>query len=1317
MGRGVESLAGLMRQGAAALGEGRVEEAARLYRQATEAGNDASAYSKLAMALSLLGRFGESVEAARHAVRLRPESPELHSNLGNALQMDGQVEGAVESYERALQLRPDYPEAKVNLGHALTTLGSFDRAIVMLQGVLTAQPKSLPALINLGNALQARGDLDGAIDRFRRAIELYPDSADAHANLALALKDAALLDGALEHTRRSLALRPDAKVADSLLILIQYHPAFDGAAIARAQREWFEQYIKGRVQPRLAHANEPVPNRRLRVGYVSPDFRRHPVGYNVLPLLEQHDHGGFEVFCYSNVARADDFTQRFRGWADHWRDIRTMNDEEAADRIREDRIDILVDLALHTGENRLGVFARKPAPLQVSFAGYPGTTGLPTIDYRLTDSLIDPVQHSIATEFEKPVRLQSSFWCYQPLGDEPQVNALPAASNGYVTFGCLNNFCKVNDAVLAIWGRVLATVPDARLLLLSKSGSHRERTRWVLQASGVDPGRVEFVEPGPRPDYLKLFHRIDASLDTFPYNGHTTGLDSLWMGVPLVTLIGDGPLSRSGWSYMCHLDIEYLAAENHDRFVEIARALAGDLPRLAEMRSTLRERMRRSVLCDSAGFARQIELAFRGMWTEWCVSEDRTPSSGRQPARSASMGQALNAAIARHRSGNLLEAEAHYRRILAESPGDPDALHLLGVVCHQTGRSEEATKLIADAIAVKPDNADFHSNLGLALLATGRIDQSIAAHEKAVALKPEYAVAHCNLGLALLASGRTSEAFARFRTAIGLKSDYPEAHYNLGRALQETGDLKQSILSLRQAISLRADYVEALVQLGNVMVEQGELTEGLRCFREAQSLRPDSVEIEYNVASALTELGRIDEAVTVYRRVIARRPDYADAHLNLGKAYKERGEWDQAIACYRRAASLAPGARIEQNLITSYQYLPEASPEEIVGEHLKWNEKYARPLRGPDRHREGRHSLERRLRIGYVSPDFRRHPVGFCLLPVLSGHDPTAVEVYCYSDTPLVDEQTRRIRDRAHVWRETRKLSDEQLAERVREDQIDILVDLANHTKGSRLLTFARKRAAVQVTWLGWPGTTGLDAIDYRLSDPYLDPPGSPLEAMYPEQVVRTLDSFWSYGRPEVEVPVNDVASICGPVTFGALNAVFKTNDAVFEAWARILTAVGGSKLVMRAPLGETRRRIVGKFAGLGIDPERVEFVGRLDYREFWKLYHRIHVVLDTFPYNGHTTSLDALWMGVPVVSLVGLLPVGRAGLSILSNLGLGEFAVTTRETYVERAVGLATDFGRLRHLRSTLRQTLEASPIMDGSGFARKLESAYRSMWRELRA
>jgi predicted O-linked N-acetylglucosamine transferase (SPINDLY family) len=408
--------------------------------------------------------------------------------------------------------------------------------------------------------------------------------------------------------------------------------------MAEAQPRWnrrFADPLRQKIQP---HRNDRDPGRRLRVGYVSSDLRVHVVGRNLVPLFRHHDTAQFEILCYSGSRQTDCVTEIIRPRASAWRMTAGMNDDALAAMIREDQVDILVDLTQHMGSNRLLTFARQPAPVQVSFAGYPESTGLETIAYRLSDRWLEGAgeertdgkgqgadrrwqMEDDKAQMVSPrerVFLLDSFWCYDPCGMEVPVNALPAREGGIVTFGSMNNFCKVNEPLLRLWARVLAAVPGSQLVLLCRHGSHRQRTLQFLEREGIAMRRVRFADPGPRQSYLELYHQLDVVLDTFPYNGHTTSLDALWMGVPVVSLAGKPAVSRAGWSQLSNLGLADLVARTEDQYVAIARALAGDLPRLEQLRATLRSRMEDSVLMDGPRFARQIEDAYRAMWRQWC---------------------------------------------------------------------------------------------------------------------------------------------------------------------------------------------------------------------------------------------------------------------------------------------------------------------------------------------------------------------------------------------------------------------------------------------------------------------------------------------------------------------------------------------------------------------------------------------------------------------------------------------------------------------------------------------------------------------------
>ncbi len=561
-------------------------------------------------------QFEQGLAALEMAETLKVGIAELHNLLGDAHLRLWEFEDAIVSYRAAARLQPDSAPAAQKLQDALEKQKQPDQVIAGCRARVERFPESAEARLHLANALRAYRRLDEAIKEYQHAIVLSPRSAGAHNNLAIALKDVGRVEESLTVLAHASELAPaSVAIQNNLLYALHFHPADDGQSILRAHRAFDEQFARSLTLESAPHANDCSPDRALRVGYVSPDFREHCQSFFTVPLLSHHDRGRFKIFCYANVFRPDALTDRIRGYASVWRDTQGLPDKQVAEMICADGIDILVDLTMHMSNSRALMFARKPAPVQIAWLAYPGTTGLSAMDYRLSDPYLDPPGENDSDYSEQTVRLPQTFWCYDPLIPEEPVAPLPALQNGHITFGCLNNFCKVSDATLEMWRAVLQQVGDARLVLLAPAGQTRQR---VLNALQVNEPRVQFVDYVRRPEYLKLYGQIDICLDTFPYNGHTTSLDALWMGVPVVALCGRTAVARAGWSQASNLKLTNLVAQTPEEFVQIATTLAGDLSTLAELRSTLRTRMAESPLMDGRRFARTMESIYRQLWQKWC---------------------------------------------------------------------------------------------------------------------------------------------------------------------------------------------------------------------------------------------------------------------------------------------------------------------------------------------------------------------------------------------------------------------------------------------------------------------------------------------------------------------------------------------------------------------------------------------------------------------------------------------------------------------------------------------------------------------------
>ena len=668
--------------------------------------------------------------------------------------------------------------------------------------------------------------------------------------------------------------------------------------------------------------------------------------------------------------------------------------------------------------------------------------------------------------------------------------------------------------------------------------------------------------------------------------------------------------------------------------------------------------------------------------------------------------------------GRLDEAVGAYHRALELKPDFVDALVNLGNALHAQGHPDEATGAFHRALRIRPDFAMAHYNLGNVLKSEGRFEDAIASYRCALQSRPGFAEAWGNLGIALQNQGRPDDAIAAYRRAIESRPDYAEAHNNLGNALQRQRQMDAAIAAYRRAIECKTDYAEAHSNLGLALADRGHFAEGFIALRHALLLKPDLVEAHNNLGMALAEQGRLDEALAAYRRALEFNPDLVEAHNNLANALKDHGELAAAIAAYRHALRLKPDhPEAHGNLLLALHYPPGCDPGETLAEHRRWAEIHALPLaKGIAPHGNDR-DPERRLRIGYVSPDFREHSVAFFLEGLLAAHDGGQVEIFCYADLRSEDAVSARFEKLSGHWRRIAGRTDEQVAELIRQDRIDILIDLSGHTARNRLLVFARKPAPVQVTYLGYCDTTGLSAMDYRLTDALADPPGT-TEHLHTEQLIRLPDGAWCF-RPHDQSPAVEPPPVLrsGHITFGCFNVRPKITDEMLILWARLLSQVPGSRLLLKNT-GFTepsiQQRMRNLLAKAGIAPERLELAARVPtQRRHLEHYAQVDIALDTFPYHGTTTTCEALWMGVPVITLAGHTHASRVGVSLLTHAGLPELIASSADEYVHIATRLAADIERLGTLRSSLRERLAVSRLLDAPRFARNVEHAYRQMWR----
>jgi len=605
--------------GGIALNDGDTALAIDLVRRAISADpNNADYHFSLATVLVSVGKPAEAIPSFEEAIRIRPDLPEWRRHLVAALQSTGRTSDAIAASMAGPGQSPSDPQTFADLGMTFYHLGRLPEAEVAFKEAVRLAPEMGAAYAQLAAVQIDQGHPVEAERAARRATETAPELADSWFSLGSALSSQARHVEAAEYLAKAVELRPEWEVAWNLMLLsMNYADRWSAKEIYQAHVRWGQRFDNSPVQP--IEPSHRVEGHRLRVGYLSPDYRQHPVAFFIEAPLKYHDRARFEIFCYHTDGRVDPMTRRLKALADHWRWMVAPSEQALEQVIREDGIDILVELSGHTEGHQLGVLARRVAPVQVTYLGYPNTTGLAAVDYRITDARADPPGQADSIHVEKLVRLPHTFLCYSPPEGSNRVAPPPQRQNGYITFGSFNNFSKLSPTVTGLWAQVLAAVPASRLLIKTQGlQDPGVRTLFgsLVERAGIDRERLSIVNPtASHLEHMHAYAQMDISLDTFPYHGTTTTLDALWMGVPVVTLAGDRHASRVGVSILTSLGLTELIAHSPDEYVAIAVRLAGDPARLEELRQGLRERLAGSALTNGKAFTSDLEQAYQEIWS------------------------------------------------------------------------------------------------------------------------------------------------------------------------------------------------------------------------------------------------------------------------------------------------------------------------------------------------------------------------------------------------------------------------------------------------------------------------------------------------------------------------------------------------------------------------------------------------------------------------------------------------------------------------------------------------------------------------------
>lgn len=1198
---------------AALFSQGEIEASLKAaLRLTTHYPSHGEGWRALALSQQRLAQYAESVATAQHAVRLLPQDLVSHMLLASALCAIADWPRAEAACREALKQFPSYAELHRMLANSLTGTHRYTESIASCRRAAALAPGHADIYGTLGTALLGHGQNEEAETAYRRALELTPMDASAYT---------ALLHCLMHKVDRDMAM-------------------------FRAEAREFAQRHEAPLRAQWPdHANPRDPSRRLRIGFVSGDLVDHPVTSFLLPAVEHlAQDKGLSLHFYSNNPARDSVTARLLTFADGWRDVFGLTDAALAQQIRADGIDILIDLAGHSGRNRLAAFAHKPAPVQVGWIGNPATTGLASIDYYLTDRFVTPLER-FADKFTEKLVFLPALAPFRAPEHAPPVNALPAARNGFLTFGSFSRMSKIGPAVVALWARVLREVPDARLAIGSISGQDEmDKLTALFAAEGIDAARLAFLPRKGMREYLEQHHQIDVILDAFPFGGSTTTLQALWMGVPTVTLPGDSMASRSstGWLSLLGLDAPFVAQDKDD-YVRKCVTLAADVEALATLRHELRPHCGQSNVFRAQPVAQAASRALRIMWQRWC--------DGLAPE--------------------------HFD-VAAPVPAEAVA----PTVAAQPERE------IAVADAAPPAKSD------------GR-----RANAKEMRQYTD-----------LFASGKIEAAL---KTAQRLTQQYPshgECWLALACAWQRLGKHTEFASAAERAAALLPDTLSAQTLLADALKITHQLEQAEAHCRQALERHPESAALHHSLGVVLQAMGRHAEGIDCFRRAVALTPDNALAHDALGVALLEYGDHKAAEPALRRALELAPmQAQVHSNLLFCLMHKYGLDAASTFAQYREFATRHEAPLRARRPKHANDRDASRRLRIGFVSGDLFNHPIAYFLLSIVEhlARD-ASLALHFYSNHTVSDGYTGQIRAHAQGWHLVAGMSDAALAEKIRADGIDILIDLSGHTGRNRLVTFAHKPAPVQASWIGNPSTTGLTAIDYYLSDRFVTPLAQ-FAGQFSEKLV-FLPALAPFKPHPLAPEVNALPALKnGFVTFGSFSKMLKIGPEVVALWARVLREVPHSRMVIGAIVApEQIGKVSALFANEGIDGSRIGFLPRVDMAGYLEQHHQVDVCLDAFPFAGSTTTMHALWMGVPTVTLPGVSMASRGSTGWLSHLGIDEaFVARDEDDFVSKCVALAAHPEALAMVRGELRAHCAQSSLISAETIADAASRALRTMWQ----
>ena len=1346
--------------------------------------------------------------------------------LGAQLHADKRLDGsqALATFEQARQLAPSSPEILNALGAVLSRMGRHEEAMGYFAQALQHQPLHADALENLAGLLHRTQRYEQAAEHLQRWLQ----AAAGQAQLA------PYVMGRLAYTRRLMA---DWRDDDAQIRALQQ--ALNAGQTAAFPFEFLgfsddpaEHLTSARTLVADRHPAKPQAlwqgqrwtNTRIKVAYVSNDFCNHATAVLLAQVLALHDTNRFEIFALSWSPLQDAMHQRIRNAVEHFIDISKLSDEQVAQWLHAQQIDICMDIKGFASHYRLGIFAHRPCPLQVSYLGYPGSSGAPYMDYLIADAHVIAIEDSVHYS-EHLVRLPHSYQANDPTREvappptSRQALGLPERGNGTqgFVFACFNNSYKITPELFAQWMQVLQATPGSVLWLLEANDWVKNNLRQQASAQGVDPARLLFAPRVPTPEHLARHAGADLFLDTFPVNAHTTAADALWMGLPVLSRYGRSFSSRVAYSLLhgCQVPggaplVQELAVEQSDGYVQRAIDLARDPARLQRLKDHLHMQRARLPLFDAELTCHHLQAAYSAMWQRWQagLAPAAMDIAASEPTRSApvpSQAQAqtqpvttdlaqatasqlqtlslglltsgppqlalavFDAALkARPQESALWRARAHTALRLPEAAlraqglADLQRAHQLdptherlrfelALTLEQSGDVAAACQHLAHLETQAPQDSQYPLKHVRCLRSMGQLEAALAVCQQWVQRQPseaqawtQQASAHWALQQAVPATasvqealrlapdaadalnlrgllGRenglpTSQALADFERAHRLEPANPYYLSNIAITLDELGRLSAALPWWQSLLNLPGTPPADVLLLQAHGAEQlGKTQQAMDLFLQAAQAEPDNFEAWLQYGHSCTSLGKDQEAKDAYVQALRIAPDNVHALSALMRAERCVGDWQHHTPRLAQVLHAAEHSDVPVNpflmTIVSDDPALQLRVGELESAQIGQN---ITPIPWPPASQAPRPAGQR-LRIGYFSADLHDHATSYLMAQMLESHDRQRFEVFAYSFGPDAKDHAYRqrlVRGIEH-FHQVHHLGARQIAELARTHGIDIAVDLKGHTRQGRPQIFAWRAAPIQVSYIGFPGTLGSPWMDYVVADTHVIQAEDLVH--YSEKVVRLPGCYQAndtqravaspgFSRQTAGLPADALVLCC-------FNSTFKIKPEVFDTWLSLLHDLPQAVLWLfdkNRQVQDTLRQVA---QARGIAPERLVFAGYAPLPMHLSRYRLADLFLDTAPYNAHTTASDALWVGLPVLTLRGRSFASRVGASLLSTLGLPELITHDLAQYRAKALALCQQPGQLAALRQRVLKSPHRAELFDGQRLAARMEAAYLRM------